>query len=141
MWAVIANDCRVQGGTYYILVILVTRNSWNWKKKPWLEDIWNRFWKIHVFEVVQVNRVAVLGVVLSVVTSKTFQRRSFRSPISCEPQCIRIWRVSGHTCCRICRGRCGCCGRCCTFCCVKKIQVYYRLWNTPKKLIYLLIWT
>ena len=125
----------------YILVILVTRISCNWKQKSLSEDIGNRFWKIHVFEVVQVSRVAVLGVVLSAVTSKSFQERTFRSPISCEPQWIIIWKIPGHTCCRVCRGRCGCCGWCCTFCCVKKIQFFYRLWNTSNRVIYLLNWT
>ena len=77
----------------YILVIVVTRNSCKWKQKSWSEDIGDRFWKIHVFEVVQVNRVTVLGVVVSAVTSKTFQERTFISPISCEPQWIIIWRI------------------------------------------------
>ena len=77
----------------YILVIVVTRNSCKWKQKSWSEDIGDRFWKIHVFEVVQVNRVTVLGVVLSAVTSKTFQERTFISPISCEPQWIIIGRI------------------------------------------------
>ena len=104
----------------YILVIVVTRNSCKWKQKSWSEDIGDRFWKIHVFEVVQVNRVSVLRVVVSAVTSKTFQERTFISPISCEPQWIIIGRILGHTCCRVCRGRCGCCGWCCLFCCVKK---------------------
>ena len=45
------------------------------------------------FEVVQANRVSVLRVVVSAVTSKTFQERTFISPISCEPQWIIIWRI------------------------------------------------
>ena len=105
---------------YYILLISVIRNSCNWEQKSWSEDIGDRFWKIHVFEVVQVNRVSVLRAVLSAVTWKTFQERTFGSPISREPQWIIIWRIPGHTCCRVCRGRCGCCDWSCTFCCVKK---------------------
>ena len=126
----------------YILVILVTRISCNWKQKSLSEDIGNRFWKRHVFEVVRVSRDAVLEVVLSAVTSKSFQERTFIPPISCEPQWVITWKIPGHTCCRVCRGRCGCCGWCCLFCCVKKkIQLYYRLWNTSNRVVYLLNWT
>ena len=114
------------------------QNSLQLKKKIFIRRYRRHILKNTCFEVVQANRVSVLRVVVSAVTSKTFQERTFRSPISCEPQWIIIWRIPGHTCCRVCRGRCGCCGWCCTFCCVKKIQVFNRLWNTSNRVIYLL---